>query len=98
MEEKKTSKVDQVKEFTKKHWKEILLGVTVIGGTVIAIKCGKKSSISDTEIQGRIEDISDELSGIDFGRNCILKAYVEETGEELEGSIPCTELFFREML
>lgn len=34
--------LDKVKDFGKKHWKELLAGGAVVGGTIAAISIGKK--------------------------------------------------------
>lgn len=104
----KDNKIDRAKAFGKKHWKKFAIGGAAFLAGVVLWKVVGKSA--DDELLG-VYDITgpepvkideSELAGKfpweeNLGRNCVMKFFVEETGEFL-GEEKCTESFVRDIL
>lgn len=83
-------KREQFKLWIKEHEKIILAAGLATGGAII-IGMIKRSLADDNP---KIEYINFEEP--DFGRNCIMKFFVEETGEQVGKDVRCTESFAQE--
>lgn len=82
---------EQCKQWIKEHKKHILVvGLATGGAIIIGII---KHSASDDNPEIKYENFEE----LDFGRDCIMKFFVEEAGEQVGKDVRCTESFAQEM-
>lgn len=89
-------KLNTVKEWCGEHKMELIAGATIVGGAILLIVAGKKLQIK--KLPKAVEnDIPVVGSSFDYGRYCLMKFFVEDTGEFL-GEVGCYESFVEDML
>lgn len=71
----------------------------IIGGTVAVISAGLcVKRINSVSAEGKKIMEAFENEPTDFGRNMLMQFVYEDSGELMEGAVPCTELYAKEML
>lgn len=106
----KDNKIDRAKAFGKKHWKKFAIGGAAFIAGVVLWKVIGKTDAEDILPDGFYDITGPEPVKIDdaefasrflgeenLGRNCVMKFFVEDTGEFL-GEEKCYESYVRDIL
>lgn len=106
----KNNKVIAWVKANKKKAAKIAAGTTGAGLVIWGLYRILSGKAEDTDVTveelntmlGEVLKDTEEESVVDaamnFGRDCIMKCFVEETGEELDGVVLCTEHYWNQML
>lgn len=90
---------EKTKNFVKTHKKEIAIGACCIVGAVaiglIFHQTMKGAKTAEKVAKGMLKEAPPPA--LDFGRDCIMKFFVEGTGEFL-GEAACTETYVQDIL
>ena len=90
---------EQIKEqaVKAKNWVVDHKGVVIAGAA--GLLCGGlylKHKMSDDSEE--LDTCENDNESIDYGRDMKMQFMYEDTGELLEGSVPCTEMYAKEMI
>lgn len=55
------SKLEKIKHWSKEHKKAIVIGLTVVGGAIVAVAIGKKLSMDDVPVD-MVDTMTDAVS------------------------------------
>ena len=89
-------KIEQSKIWAEEHKTELIYGACTVGGVIVLGLIGVNRHKHGAPA---IESVSEETveKVTDLGRDCIMKFFVEETGEQIGKDILCTESFAMDM-
>ena len=89
MKQKLKNAVDKSVNWVKKHKAKIITGIAGTGLIVLGVKTAK--SISNKKPEAL------DYQSEDYGRDCIMKFYVDDNSQEVLGEVPCTEDYAKTM-
>ncbi len=89
-------KYEQSKAWVGEHKTEVIFGAcTIAGGVVLGLIGVNRHKHSSPAIESIDEETVEKVT--DLGRDCVMRFFVKETGEQIGKDILCTESFAMDM-